>query len=251
MGDGGTTLFNSQIYINASGVVVGVHRKVQPTYAERFVWAQGSGHTLKVFSDLFLSNEAGDSTVNPRVGGLCCWENTMNLARQTLINLGQQIHCGAWPALSTMSGFEPAANAQIEALMKNHALTAQTFVICSSNYIDASCLNWMEKTLGPQNKVKAGGGWSAIIHPFCLFLAGPYEGSGEQLLTAEIDLEQMGPVKVWIDSAGHYRRPELFQMTVSDAPVWSDDATVANAALKPRESKVATTTAPAQNGRAA
>jgi len=218
----GYTLFNSQVYINAEGRIIGVHRKLQPTYVERMVWAQGGGHTLRVYDSL------GDF----RIGGLCCWENTMNGARQALIQDGEEIHCGAWPALSTMAGFEPAANAQIEALMKNHALTGQTFVICASNYVDDTCLNWMRDHLGEQNLVKAGGGWSAIIHPFCLFLAGPHEGATEKLVEAEIDLVQMGPVKVWIDSSGHYKRPEVINFSIDRKPIWTDDV---NSAAWPLE----------------
>lgn len=150
---GGYTLFNSQIFISSTGTIKGVHRKLQPTYVERMVWAQGGGHTLRTY----------DSLGDYKIGGLCCWENTMNLSRQALIMDGQEIHAGAWPALSTMAGFESAANAQIEALMKNHALTGQTFVICASNYVDGSCLEWMRGTLGEQDSVKEGGGWSAIV----------------------------------------------------------------------------------------
>lgn len=65
----GHTLFNSQVYIDQKGIIVGVHRKLQPTYVERIVWAQGSGHTLQVYDDF------GDY----RLGRLCCWENTMSL----------------------------------------------------------------------------------------------------------------------------------------------------------------------------
>lgn len=122
-----------------------------------------------------------------------------------------------------MSGFESAADAQIEALMKNHALTAQVFVICASNYVDSTCIFWMESNLGPQDSVKEGGGWSSIIHPFCVFLAGPHAGSEEKLVKAEIDLDQMGQVKVWIDSSGHYKRPEVVKFAVDKKPIWSDD----------------------------
>lgn len=201
------------------------------------VWAQGGGHTLRVY----------DSLGAFKIGGLCCWENTMNLSRQALIMDGQEIHAGAWPALSTMAGFEGSANAQIEALMKNHALTGQTFVICASNYVDESCLQWMEKNLGEQDSVKAGGGWSAIIHPFCVFLAGPHEGAEEKLVSAEIDLDQMGVVKVWIDGTGHYRRPEVLDFSINRKPIWADDVASAEwpsgeedqGAMKGVESRVA------------
>lgn len=210
--EGGYTLFNSQVFIDRDGTLLGVHRKLQPTYVERVVWAQGSGHTLSVYP----------SSVG-RIGGLACWENTMNGARQSLIEDRQEIHAGAWPALSTMSGFEGAANSQIEALMKNHALTAQVFVICASNYVDETCLKWMENNLGEQSLVKEGGGFSAIIHPFCIYLAGPESGPGDRLVTAEVDVSQLDSVKVWIDSSGHYKRPEILRMTVDKAPRWADD----------------------------
>ena len=163
----GYTLFNSQVYIDSKGDIKGVHRKLQPTYVERMVWAQGGGHTLRTYDSL------GDF----KIGGLCCWENTMPLARQALTLDGEEIHVGAWPALNTMAGFENSANAQIEALMKSHALTGQAFVICSSNYVDDSCLNWMKENLGEQDSVKAGGGWSAIVSTretiVCLLLTTP------------------------------------------------------------------------------
>lgn len=147
----------------------------------------------------------------------------MNGARQALITQHEHIHAGAWPALSTMVGFEAVADSQIEALMKAHALTAQVFVITASNYVDDTCLEWMEKNLGKQEFVKAGGGWSAVIHPFCSFLAGPHTGAEEKLVKAEVDLSQLGQVKVWVDAAGHYQRPEILKFSFDDQPLWADE----------------------------
>ncbi|SPO06095.1 related to nitrilase [Cephalotrichum gorgonifer] len=209
----GHTLFNSQVTIDADGSILGVHRKLQPTYVERLVWAQGDGGTLRTWPI---------SSLGCNLGGLACWENTMNGARQALITQNQHIHAGAWPALSTMAGFEAVADAQIEALMKAHALTAQVFVITASNYVDETCLDWMEENLGKQDLVKAGGGWSSVLHPFCAFLAGPHTGSEEKLVQAEIDLSQLKAVKVWIDAAGHYQRPEILQFGFDSRSHWAD-----------------------------
>lgn len=246
---GGYTLYNSQVHIDGRGEILGVHRKLQPTYAERYVWAQGDGSTLRVWEVAVRAgpaaadgeDENGDEARGPatatatatasasgggqkrksgkyssyNLGGLCCWENTMNGARQALLEQGQHVHAGAWPALSTMAGFEAVADAQIEALMKTHALTAQVFVLCASNYVDETCLEWMAKNLGPQDFVKRGGGWSAVIHPFCSYLAGPCTGGDEErLVVAELDFASLGPVKVWIDGNGHYKRPEVLEMKV-------------------------------------
>ncbi|KAK2750978.1 hypothetical protein FQN57_000053 [Myotisia sp. PD_48] len=217
---GGYTLFNSQVTIDNDGSVLGVHRKLQPTYVERIVWAQGGGYTLRNFK----------TSAGYNLGGLACWEHTMNGARQALIMENEHIHAGAWPALSTMAGFEAGADAQIEGLMKSHALSGQVFVITASNYVDESCLEWMEKNLGPQNFVKAGGGWSSVLHPFCIFLAGPHTGSEEKLVTGEVDLSQIAQVKVWVDSAGHYQRPEILQFRVDQRPLWNDEEANAAAA---------------------
>jgi hypothetical protein len=122
-----------------------------------------------------------------------------------------------------MSGFEEVADAQIEALMKMHALTAQVFVITAANYVDQVCLDWMEEHLGKQDLVKAGGGWSAVIHPFCSFIAGPHTGGEEKLVQGEVDFSHLGSVKVWIDATGHYQRPEILQFAFDSRPHWADE----------------------------
>ncbi|MFJ1890561.1 carbon-nitrogen hydrolase family protein [Streptomyces sp. NPDC088170] len=209
---GTRTCFNSQVFIDPDGALLGVHRKLQPTYAERIVWAQGGGATLRVF----------DSALG-RIGGLACWEHTMNLARQSLIAQGQEIHAAAWPGLSTMAGFQNVADVQIDAMMKTHALTAQAFVVCAGNPVDRTCLAWMASALGPQEHITAGGGWSAVIHPFTRYLAGPYTGPEERLVTAAIDLDDLDTVKVWVDSRGHYARPEILGLRVDHRPLWHDE----------------------------
>ncbi|MFE1406129.1 carbon-nitrogen hydrolase family protein [Streptomyces sp. NPDC058770] len=209
---GTRTCFNSQVFIDPDGTLLGVHRKLQPTYAERMVWAQGGGSTLGVF----------DSALG-RIGGLVCWEHTMNLARQALVVQGQEIHAAAWPGLSTMAGFEAVADIQIDAMMKTHALTAQSFVVAAGNPVDETCLRWMADTVGPQKHITRGGGWSAVIHPFNQYLAGPHTGPEEKLVAAAIDLADIDAVKVWVDSRGHYARPEILGLRVDRRPLWHDE----------------------------
>jgi len=201
--EGGRTCYNSVFFIEADGTLLGVHRKLQPTYAERYLWGQGDGSTLSVFA-----------MRSGRVGALACWEHTMNLARQALIEQQAEIHAGLWPSLSTLAGFDQVANLQIEAMMKNHALTGQCFVICASSPVSQQMLDFMEQNLGPQQLMTAGGGWTAIIHPFAAVMAGPVSGESEQLVTAEIDLDNLKDVKLWVDTTGHYARPDVLQLLV-------------------------------------
>lgn len=195
------TCYNSAVFIDADGTLLGVHRKLKPTYAERYIWGEGDGSTLSVFASSL-----------GRIGGLACWEHTMNLARQALIEDGEQIHAALWPALSTMAGFDTVANLQIEAMMRNHALTGQTFVVCSSSPVTREMLDFLDAELGAQTMLTTGGGWTAVIHPFAPILAGPVSGEAEQLVVAEIDLEAIADVKLWVDSTGHYARPDVLRL---------------------------------------
>ena len=75
------SLYNSMLYIDDGGNVLGTHRKLIPTAAERTVWAQGNGSTLEVY----------DTSVG-RLGGLICWENYMPLARSAMYSWGTQVY---------------------------------------------------------------------------------------------------------------------------------------------------------------
>jgi nitrilase len=201
------TCYNSMVFIERDGTIVGVHRKLQPTFVERAVWGQGDGSTLFVL----------DMAVG-KVGGLACWENTMHMARQALVAQGEQIHAGAWPALSTLAGFEGVADDQIEAMMRSHAIMAQCFVVFASSPVTEDMLARMEDAMGPQEFVKPGGGISGIIHPMTPYLAGPHRGLEEKLLVADIDLDDIATTKVFVDGAGHYARPEVLQLLFDDQP---------------------------------
>lgn len=204
----GSSLFNTQLFIDAEGSLVGRHRKLQPTFAERTVWGQGDGSTLAVWP----------MTGGVRVGGLVCWEHTMNLARQALAAMGEQVHAASWPSLSTLRGWEELFDEQVEVMCRNHALTAQTFVVVAQNPVTDDVLDVMAATLGPQELLTTGGGWSAVIHPQTPILAGPRTGLAEGLVSAEINLKDIDALKVVVDSVGHYSRSEVLSLVLDDTP---------------------------------
>lgn len=203
----GATLYNSQVVISAAGEIVGVHRKLQPTFAERTIWGQGDASTLSVWP-----------TSVGRVGGLVCWEHTMNLARHALVGQGEQIHAASWPGLSTLAGFTETFDDQVEAMCRNHAITGQCFVVVAGSPVTTAMLEEMERALGPQQFMTAGGGWSALIRPDTSYLAPPHTGLVERLVIGDADLDAIAAMKVFVDSVGHYSRRELLHLEVDAAP---------------------------------
>ncbi len=60
-------------------------------------------------------------------------------------------------------------------------------------------------------------GESAIVHPSGNILAGPVSMK-EEILYAEVDLRKMEGLKRVLDVAGHYARPDVFELIVNNAP---------------------------------
>ncbi|MXP42485.1 hypothetical protein GRI75_12625 [Altererythrobacter soli] len=204
--DGGT-LYNTLLYFDDSGRIVGKHRKLVPTCVERTVWGRGDGSGLKLIETPF-----------GKLGGLICWEHSMDLARYALTSQGEQIHIAAWPAGSAVT-HDPSSGVfddLTEAAARHHAAAGQCFVINVQSCLDAATV----KDLGFEGRpemVREGGGWTAIIAPTGQILAGPNRDD-EAILHAELDLSLIAHFKYVSDAAGHYARPDVLQLLVNFEP---------------------------------
>ncbi len=189
------TVYNSMLFIDSDGSLLGVHRKLVPTYHERMVWGRGDGSTLSVF----------DSSVG-RLGGLVCWEHWMPLARYTLYAQGEQVHAAVWP--SAPETFLLSCRAM--------AFEGRLFVVAAASYLTKAMLPAdfplaKEMDVFPE-QVCLGG--SAVIGPDGRFMAGPvYEC--ETMVCADIDLDRIAEEKELLEVAGHYARPDVFSLTVN------------------------------------
>lgn len=61
-------------------------------------------------------------------------------------------------------------------------------------------------------------GGSIIVNPHGHVLAGPVFGE-ETILVADLDLNQIPEGKYDFDAAGHYARPDVFQLKVNERPM--------------------------------
>jgi nitrilase len=193
----GTTLYNALLFIGADGRILGKHRKLVPTVAERMVHAQGDASGLAVY-DLDIG----------RVGGLICWENYMPLARWALYAGGIQIHVAP-----TWDRGEPWTST-----LRHIAKEGRVFVIgcCSPVRRDdvPDAYRFKEAHLPPVTWINPGG--SAIVDPDGKFLVEPVT-EREEILYADLDLGGLRGARFQLDVAGHYGRPDIFDVRIDTA----------------------------------
>lgn len=194
-----STLFNTLLYLGPDGQVLGKHRKLIPTAGERLVWGQAAGSDLEVFDLPF-----------GRLGGLLCWENYMPLARYALTAWGEQIHVAP-----TWDRGEPWIST-----MRHVAKEGRCFVIgaCQAFHKDdvpdelafkAEYLAGIDGWINP--------GLSVIVDPDGKVVAGPLE-SEEGILYADVEPHQLVGPRWQLDTAGHYARPDVFELHVHRDP---------------------------------
>ncbi|MGH3146148.1 MAG: carbon-nitrogen hydrolase family protein [Rubrobacter sp.] len=203
-GASNASLYNTLLYIDPEGNVLGKHQKLVPTAPERMVWAQGDGSTLEVYD-----------TPLGKLSGLICWENYMPLARYSLYAWGTQIYLApTWdngePWLSTLRHI--AKEGRVYVVGCSIALRKEDipdrFEFKAKYYAEVG--EWINK------------GDSAIVGPDGKFVAGPLNAE-EGILYADLDPRQMNGSKWNLDVAGHYARPDVFRLTVNkeDRPMIS------------------------------
>lgn len=199
------TMFNSQLFIDAEGRLLGRRQKLVPTVGERIVHTPGRGPMLPVFKTAF-----------GRLSGLLCGENANPLATFTLAARGTQIHVASWP-----SHFSTNEHPMVDAITFNTlslSYQASCFVLNACGVITsemAELLPYREQDRAFLSNRLNGGG-SSVIGAASRILAGPMPGDEEGLLCAEIDLKDCVRAKVVHDYSGHYNRPDVFTLSVRD-----------------------------------
>ncbi len=192
------TLYCTMIYFNPDGELIGKHRKLKPTAAERLIWGEGDGSTLAV-----IDTEFG------KLGGLICWENYMPLARMAMYSKGVELYLA--PTADSRDNWQ--------ATIRHIACEGRCFVLGCNQFVTKAMypadLAGVEE-LADQPEVMCRGG-SAIISPLGEVLAGPLFDQ-EGILYAELDLAEVARSKFDFDVVGHYARPDVFQLVVNENP---------------------------------
>lgn len=192
----GGTLYCTLLYFGPDGALLGKHRKLKPTAAERLIWGEGDGSTLTA-----VRTEFGI------IGGLICWENYMPLARMAMYGKGVELYLA------------PTADSREvwQATMRHIALEGRCFVLGCNQFVTRDMypqdLDGIEE-LESQPEVMCRGG-SVIVSPLGEVLAGPLFDE-EGILYAELDMAEIVRGKFDFDVVGHYARPDVFKLEVNE-----------------------------------
>lgn len=195
------TLYNTLIFIDRTGQVVGRHRKLVPTLGERLVHAPGDAVGLKVYQ-----SERG-----ARISGLMCGENSSALASFVLDARGTNIHVASWP-----SHFNVGVDMREIIPMVTRALAYQTkaFVINAIGNVSEQMLEELPLTDEHREFLEQQQGGACIAGPWGELVAGPME-PGEGILYADVELRDLTVPNLIMDFGGHYNRFDLLNVEVN------------------------------------
>jgi len=189
----GSSVYCSLVAIDPLNGIVGVHRKMKPTYGERLVWADGDGAGL-------VAHRHRGATLT----GLNCWENWMPLARTAMYATGSEVHVAAWPGSVGLT----------EDITRFVAREGRLFVIsvgalyCSDDLPDDFPL----KDQLPDG-VRYHNGGTCIAGPDGRWIVEPVNGE-DGIVWADLDLGEVRRQRQNFDPTGHYSRPDILHLEV-------------------------------------
>ena len=197
------TLYNTLVFIGADGELLGAHRKLVPTWAEKLTWGYGDGSTLRVY----------DTAVGP-LGGLACGENTNTLARYALLAQGELVHVASYIALPTA----PPDYDMVEAIKMRaaaHSFEGKVFTVVSCSVISPAMID--ELATDDESRTllsRRNAAFSGVFGPDGRLMSEPLVDD-EGIRYADVDLNASIRHKQMHDIVGHYQRPDVLRLEVN------------------------------------
>jgi aliphatic nitrilase len=201
------TIYNTMVFIGPDGTLLGRHRKLVPTWAEKLTWSGGDGSSLKVYQ----------TEIGP-LGGLACGENTNTLARFALLAQGELVHVASYIALPVAPpDYDMAEAIKLRAMA--HSFEGKLFTIVSCSTISAQIVSAMQAVVpdAGERLERKSAAFSGIIGPDGRIVGAPLIDE-EGIVYADVDLGKCVAPKQMHDIVGHYNRFDVFKFAVNTAP---------------------------------
>ncbi len=241
----GGSLFCTAVYVCPKRGIIGKRRKLMPTGSERLVWSQGTASTLKAVTATIRG-------VKVVMGCAICWENLMPLLRYSIYSQGVNLWLAptadprptwgalmqtiamegrcvvisanqcqkrsqlpAWitgtcsTAVSSTSTAAPLSRRKSVTTKENHEISLPAGKESIVNG-DAEATTAIESS---DDYVSRGG--SCIVGPLGEFVKEPVWENSDELVIAQVDLDDCTRGKLDFDAAGHYSRSDQFSFSAA------------------------------------
>jgi nitrilase len=197
------TMFNTQVFLGPDGTLMGKHQKLMPTVGERLVHQGGYGDTFGAFETEF----------GP-MSGLICGENSNPLAIFALTAEQTRVHVMSWP--NHFPTISDPLRERVKIDSQAFAQMSKAYVVSACGTVDDRMIEMLELSPADEELIRNPDfcGGSTIVGPDSRVVAGPL-GAEEGILYADLDLEAGIKMKLRHDFAGHYNRPDVFQVRVN------------------------------------
>jgi len=200
-------IYNTNLIIDNNGNLIGKHRKLVPTWAEKLTWTSGDGSSLKVYK----------TEIGP-IGTLACGENTNTLARFALLAQGELIHIANYISLPVAPPDYDMAEA-IKIRAAAHSFEGKLFTIVSCSTISQEIKDALREDVPNVDELltRNSSAFSGFIGPNGVAIGTPLIDD-DGIVYADIDLEKCIQPKQMHDILGHYNRFDIFDLRVNTAP---------------------------------
>lgn len=202
------TIYNTVVTMADDGRIIGRHRKLVPTWAEKLTWAPGDASGLRVHQ----------TSIGP-LGALACGENTNTLARFSLLAQGELVHVASYIALPVAPADYDMAEA-IKVRAAAHCFEGKVFTIVSCSTVSEEIIRAMEAS-HPQARAlleRRNSAFSGVLGPDGRVIGQPLIDE-EGIVYADIDLSRCLQPRQMHDITGHYNRFDIFDLNVNRKPL--------------------------------
>jgi len=211
------TLYNTLVFIGPDGKLLGRHRKLIPTWAEKLTWANGDGASLRVYD-----------TAIGKLGGLACGENTNTLARFSLLAQGELLHVASYIALPVAPpDYDMAEAIKVRAMA--HSFEGKVYTVVSCSTVSEEIINAFTPSHPEAEALlrRKNSAFSGVIGPDGRLVGEPLIDA-EGIVYADVDLGKCIQPRQMHDIVGHYNRFDIFDLRVNrraqQAASFSDQA---------------------------
>jgi aliphatic nitrilase len=201
------TLYNTLVFIGPDGKILGRHRKLIPTWAEKLTWANGDGSSLRVYD-----------TAIGKLGGLACGENTNTLARFSLLAQGELLHVASYISLPVAPpDYDMAEAIKVRAMA--HSFEGKVFTVVSCSTVSDEIIKAFSATHPQAEQLlrRKNSAFSGVIGPDGRVIGQPLIDE-EGIVYADIDLSKCIQPRQMHDIVGHYNRFDVFDLRVNRVP---------------------------------